>query len=158
MATLSLFTFSLSIPDEIASGWTLNSVILAGPVEESPVDPRMPGSQASQPFQSNIIATLEQVDDGETPESFLEKQLDGLRQANVNRREAAQPEKVTLADGTEGLLTEHVITGPAGDQVQQMQLVAIKKGVAHTLIATQLEGAPFERMRARFREILLSFR
>ncbi len=39
-----------------------------------------------------------------------------------------------------------------------MQLVAIKNGLAHTLIASHLDGHPFEQMRGQFREILLSFK
>jgi hypothetical protein len=39
-----------------------------------------------------------------------------------------------------------------------MQLVTLKDGCAYTLIASHLDGAPFEAARAEFRNMLLSFR
>lgn len=149
--------FTLNIPDDVLPKWTLSSVILAGPIAESTVDPRMPTLQTPRPFQSNIIVTMEQVDRRETPESYVQRQIDELRRAGVSRREAAPPQTITLSGGLEGYLTEQVITGVEGEHVHQMQLVTIKNGSAHTLIASQLDGDPFERMRDQFCDILLSF-
>ncbi len=44
-----------------------------------------------------------------------------------------------------------------GERVRQMQLVVIKNGVAHTTIATHLDGISFENVREEFRAMLLSF-
>jgi len=41
--------------------------------------------------------------------------------------------------------------------VRQMQLVSVKGGVAHTLIASHLDGNAFQAVRATFRNMLLSF-
>jgi hypothetical protein len=38
-----------------------------------------------------------------------------------------------------------------------MQLVALKDGVAYTVIASHLDGTPFEQTRGEFRTMLLSF-
>ena len=38
-----------------------------------------------------------------------------------------------------------------------MQLVVFKDGVAHTTIASHLDGPSFEAVRAEFRAMLLSF-
>ena len=47
--------------------------------------------------------------------------------------------------------------GMNGERVRQMQLVVIKKGIAHTTIATHLDGLSFENVRKEFRDMLLSF-
>lgn len=146
-------TFSLDVlPD-----WTLSTVILAGPVEEDSADDPML-INAPTPFQSNIIITLEQVKGDEIPESYLNRQLDGLRQANVNFQQMAPPERVKLENGLDGILSEQVIVGAGGEWVRQLQLMFIKDGVAYTAIASQLEGPPFEKMRDRFRAMLLSLK
>jgi hypothetical protein len=158
MPEVRFSNFSITTPDDAVSKWTLSTIILMGPTEENPVDPRMPTLQAPRRFQTNIIVTWERVDANETPESYVKRQHDELRQAGVSRREAAPPEKVKLSGDLEGFLTEQEITSPEGEQVRQLQLVTIKKGLAYTLITSQLVGAPFERMRDQFREILLSFK
>jgi len=153
MARVNFGSFGL----DLSPDWTLSSVILAGPVEDPVASPRILTAQAPRRFQQNIIGTMEQVGPDETPESYVKRQRDGLREAGVEYREAAPPEKVQLANGLEGLLTEHVVVGPGGDWVHQMQLVSIKDRVAHTIIASHLDGPAFQRAKQRFREILLSF-
>ena len=117
----------------------------------------MPTTKAVKPFQQNVIATMEQVGKKETPESYVKRQIEGLRKAGVQRKETAPPETVTLKSGGQGLLTEQSVVGPGGERVRQMQLVSIKGGVAHTLIASHLDGAPFDVAKASFREMLTSF-
>jgi hypothetical protein len=141
---------------EIPSGWRLTTMILTGPEQEPDADPQMLTANPSQPFQSNIIMTAEPVGDEETAESYIRKQQEGLLRAALTRRDAAPPEKVTLSDGHDGLLTEQVLMVPEGGWVRQLQLMTLKDGVAYTVIASQLEGEPFRRMREAFRNILLS--
>lgn len=152
MPRVKFGTFSLEAPNS----WTLNSVILAGPVDDAPGQ-GMLTTKAVQPFQRNLITTLEQVSDKETPETYVKRQIDGLREAQVQRTEGRPPEQVTLKSGAKGLLTEQVIAGQGGERVRQMQLVVIKNNVAHCAIASHLDGASFEKVRDEFRNMLLSF-
>lgn len=145
-------TFSIEAPNN----WTLSSVILAGPMDDQPGKGLL-STKAVQPFQRNLITTLEQVGPKETPESYVQRQIDGLREANVPRQEVGKPERVKLEGDLEGLLTEQIITGHGGERVRQMQLVVIANGIAHTAIASHLDGASFEKARAEFRKMLLSF-
>ncbi|MCC7385043.1 MAG: hypothetical protein IT384_24570 [Deltaproteobacteria bacterium] len=153
MPRVTFGSFALDAPPE----WTLSTVILAGPVEEAPAAGGLMTAKAARPFQQNLVATMEQVDAKETPESYVKKQLEGLRKAGVSRQETAPPEKVKLKSGTEGLVTEQVVVGPSGERVRQLQLVTIKDGVAHTLIASHLDGVSFSGARAAFKSMLLSF-
>jgi hypothetical protein len=152
MTRVQFGTFSLEAPQ----GWTLSSVILAGPVDESP-GKGMLTTKAVRAFQRNLITTMERVAEKETPASYVKQQLDGLREAGVSRQEARPPEPVKLASGHEGLLTEQIILGAGGERVRQLQLVVIKDGIAHTSIASHLDGAAFEGAREEFRRLLLSF-
>ena len=145
-------TYSLEAPDN----WTLNSVILAGPVDDAP-GKGMLTTKAVQPFQRNLITTLEQVGAKETLESYVQRQIDGLKEAQVPRKEGRPPERVSLESGLDGLVTEQIIQGAGGERVRQMQLVVIKNGVAHTTIASHLDGPSFEKARNEFRKMLLSF-
>jgi hypothetical protein len=56
---------------------------------------------------------------------------------------------------------EQVIQGPTGELVHQMQLVVImdkdEKSLAYTLIASDLEGEPFAKVRGEFEKMLKSF-
>jgi hypothetical protein len=151
MTRVTFGTFSL----EAGAGWSLSSVILAGPVDEAPKSGLL-STKAVRPFQRNLITTLELVPNTETPESYVARQIQGLREAGVQRREGAKPEKVKLADGLEGYLTEQIITSHEGERVRQMQMVVIIDHVAHTVIASHLDGAPFESARAEFRTMLTS--
>src|SRR5688500_11647253 len=105
MTRVAFGTFSL----EVDPGWSLSSVILAGPVDEAPKQGLL-STKAVRPFQRNLITTLELVPDSETAESYVARQIKGLKDAGVQRREGAKPEKVPLAGGLEGLLTEQIIT------------------------------------------------
>lgn len=136
-------TFSIEAPGD----WSLQTIILAGP-PESP--------DASRGFQQNLITTLEFVGD-ETADAYLKRQSAALDQVQMYRTVVGMPEAVQLAGGQEGLMIEQVIRGQTGDLVRQLQLVVVKEGVAHTLIASHLDGAPFEAAREGFRRVLLSF-
>jgi hypothetical protein len=153
MPRVTLGSFSLEADPE----WTLSTVILAGPVESSGIGAGMPTTKAVRPFQRNIVATMEQVDGSTTADAYVKRQIEGLKQAGVSRQEAGASEKVKLAGGIEGLITEQIIVGATGERVRQMQLVCIKAGVAHTVIASHLDGPTFESARAEFRKMLVSF-
>ena len=145
MPRVKFGTFSLEAPGD----WSLQTIILAGP-PEPPED--------SGGFQRNLITTLEFVGDRETASSYLQRQSAVLDQVQMDRVVVGPPEAVQLEGGHEGLLTEQVIRGQAGERVRQMQLVVVKDAVAHTTIASHLDGAPFEAAREAFRHMLLSFR
>ena len=100
---------------------------------------------------------MEQVSADETADSYVKKQLEGLRKAGVQRKETAKPETIKLGNGASGLLTEQSVVGPGGERVRQLQMVSIKDGVAHTLIASHLDGGPFDKAKAEFKKILISF-
>ncbi|MFO0727056.1 MAG: hypothetical protein U1E65_24965 [Myxococcota bacterium] len=153
MPRVQFGTFSLDAPGD----WSLSTVILAGPADQNPAGGGLMTAKTARSFQQNVVATAEQVDSKETPDSYVKKQIEGLRKAGVARQETAAPEKVKTQSGTEGLLTEQVVQGPGGERVRQLQLVSIKGGVAYTLIASHLDGVPFQASRATFREMLLSF-
>lgn len=153
MPQVTFGTFSLEVPFT----WTLSSIILSGPVEDDPLTRGMLTTKAVRPFQRNLITTLERVGPEETVESYLQRQIEGLREAGVSRSEVKEPEKITLRDGQEGIISEQVILGAGGERVRQMQLMSIKEGIAYTVIASHLDGAPFEAVRDEFRKMLLSF-
>src|SRR5262245_8952547 len=143
---------SLSLP----ANWPLSIVILAGPPNPPQAESRLP-IKAPRPFQRNVIATMERVPSTETPYSYIQRQIKGLREAGVEWEGERPPESVKLENVVDGAITEQVITSADGDRVRQMQLVCIKENVAHTIIASQLDGPPFESVREEFRSILLSF-
>src|SRR5262245_25571859 len=105
-ARVALGSFSL----EATTDWTLSTVILAGPVDEAG-GAGMPTTKVVRPFQRNLVATMEQVEPTMTLENYLKRQIDGLRQAGVERTEAAKPERLKLAEGRDGLLSEQIIRG-----------------------------------------------
>lgn len=153
MPRVNFGSFSLEAPGE----WTLSTVILSGPVSEDSGGQGMLTTKAVRPFQQNVIATMEQVGKDETPESYVKKQLDGLRKAGVQRKETKPPERVKLSSGHDALVTEQSVVGPSGERVRQLQLVSIKDGVAHTLIASNMDGLPYDRTKAAFWSMLTSF-
>jgi hypothetical protein len=131
----------------------LSSVILAGPR-----DPDTSGDDGSlRPFQRNLIVTLEQVSVDETADSYLERQERGLGEAGAESGLVGESEEVTTGGGISGLLIERVIVSHDGERVRQMQLVTIKNSVAFVVIASHLDGEPFEAVRQEFRAILESF-
>lgn len=151
MPKVSFGTFSMEAPTD----WTLSSIVLAGPMDESPGQ-GMLTTKAVKPFQRNMIVSMERVAPSETPQSYVQRQVEGLKQAGVHRQEAAPAEVVTLSSGAEGLLVEQIIS-QGGERMRQLQLVFIKDHIAHTAIGTHLDGASFERVRDEFRGMLLSF-
>ena len=154
MPLVSIGPLSIEAPQS----WMLSSVILAGPPDPPTSDPALRWTKPPRPFQRNLIATLERIGPAETPESYVNRQIKGLREAGVVREEVRPSETVALQGGYAGLLTEQVILSAEGERVRQMQLVILKDDCAYTLIASHLDGAPFEAVRAEFREMLLSFR
>src|SRR5687767_9785805 len=125
MSRVQFGTFSL----EAGADWTLSTVILAGPVDDEPPAKGIPTTKVVPQFQRNLVATVEQVDGNVTLESYLKRQIDGLRQAGVTRKETQAPKRVKLFNGHEGLLSEQVIQGATGERVRQLQLVCIKDGI-----------------------------
>lgn len=146
-------TFSL----DVSPDWTLSTVVLAGPVDDVGASSAMPTTKAVPPFQRNLVSMMERVDDKTTLESYLKLQIEGLKQAGFPRKEAAPAEKVTVSGGHPALITEQIINGQAGERVRQMQLICIKSGIAHLIIASHLDGLPFESVRKSYREMLMSF-
>ena len=114
-------------------------------------------TKAVKPFQRNLIITMERVGAKDTPEAYVKRQIDGLKQAGVQRQDAASPETVALSNGQSGLITEQIIVGHGGERIRQMQLVFIKDSIAHTAIASHLDGKAFEAAREELRGMLESF-
>jgi hypothetical protein len=152
MPRITFGSFSL----EASGDWTLSTVILAGPVDESPKEGLLT-TKGVRPFQRNLVATMEEIEAGTTLEAYVKRQIDGLKAAGVSRQDAGKPERIKLGNGLDGLITEQIIVGGTGERVRQMQLVCIKSGVAHTIIASHLDGGPFEGARKSFRAMLVSF-
>jgi hypothetical protein len=153
MPRLLIGNFSL----DVSPDWKLATVVLIGPPNETPESSPMLSAEPQPPFRQNIVAAMEQVGAEETPDSYFNKVVNQLITAGINRQSATPPEKVTLLSGREGLITEQVAIAPTGAQVRQMQLISIKDDSACIVVATDLDGDSFERSRARFREILMSF-
>jgi hypothetical protein len=153
MSRINIGSFSIDTPSE----WSLTTLILSGPVVEDKMSKGMLTTKQSRPFQQNIIATMEPVSSGETAQSYVMRQLDGLRNAGVQRNETAKPETLKLENGQDGYLTEQSVVGPSGERVRQLQLVSIKDGVAHTIIASNLDGDAYAKSKAEFRKMLISF-
>src|SRR5438105_4806566 len=122
MPRVNLGSFSLEAGEDLS----LSTVILAGPLDDTGGGQGLLSTKGVRPFQRNLVATMEEVDAGTTPESYVKRQIDGLRQAGVTRQEMAKPERVKLSSGFEGLVTEQVIIGGTGERVRQMQLVCMK--------------------------------
>jgi len=99
---------------------------------------------------------MEEVEPSTTLESYVKRQIDGLKQAGVSRQDAGKPEKVKLTNGLDGLITEQIIVGGTGERVRQMQLVCMKDGVAnrHRLPPRRRN---LRAARKSFRAMLISF-
>jgi hypothetical protein len=146
---------------EATAKWTLSSVIFSGPKDEDGgAAAGMLTTKAVQSFQRNMIVTMEVVDPTETPEGYVKRQSDGLRQANVGWQELVAPQRVKTSGGSDGVISEQIILGAGGERVRQMQLVFIEdfggQKLAYTAIASHLDGRTFERVRSEFRDMLLS--
>jgi len=143
---------------DLQSGWTLSTVIFAGPQDDQQPDPSLLTPNPVRPFQRNLVVTCEAVPASVTADSYVKRQSDGLRKVGVAHGYARPPERVDLSGDREGVITEAVVVGPSGERVRQMQLVCVADGIAYTLITSHLDGAPFENNRAEFRAVLLSFK
>jgi hypothetical protein len=152
MPRVRLGPMSLDVPED----WTLSSVILAGPRDSEAGVPAA-DDRSPRPFQRNVIISLEQVSSDETPDVYFERQEKGLGEAGVESGLIGDPEEVELGGGAWCLLSERVIVSSEGERVRQMQLITIKDKVAFTVIASHLDGIPFEAVREEFRKILESF-
>lgn len=152
MSRISFGPFSIDATSE----WTLSTLILSGPADDGGGPQGLLSTKAVRSFQQTLVVTMEQVAPNDTPEKYVERQIKGLKEAGVSRTEAKKPERVKLADG-EGLILEQIVVGPTGERVRQMQLVTMKGGVAFVLIASHLDGAAFDKARADFQKLLLSF-
>jgi hypothetical protein len=152
-ARVKVGPFSVAASEE----WTISTLVIAGASESSPEGAGMLTAKAAKPFQKNIVANLEQVPSHETCESYLKRQNDLLKQAGIARTEIGAPERVALSDGREALLSEQTVLGLEGRRIRQLQLVAIRGGLAHHVVASHLDGKLFEKSRAEFRQMLLSF-
>lgn len=146
-----------SISVDVSPDWSLSTVVLLGPVLQTTDTPLLIQSQAQQAFQHNIVATVEKIGADETLINYVQRQLQGFRQAGVNRQELVAPEDVRLSNSCDGMLWEHMVSGPTGQLVGQIQLVSIKDGFAYTVIASCLYGPSYKKERENLRQILLSF-
>lgn len=142
---LAVGGFGLPLPDN----WQIASIILVGPPETET------GQQA---FQQNIVVVSEAVEDDETTESYVQKQTAKLKEQKALFASPGQLEKVSLSQGRAGVLFEHVVLGPGGERVRQMQVVCLHEGRVHALIASHLDGPRFAAQRATLRQILTSVR
>jgi hypothetical protein len=155
---------SLDVPGD----FSLSTIVLAGPPVETK-GPDLPAEAGSaRPFQSNVIITFEIVSASEKPETYRDRQKEGLRNAGVDvvfikndRKDEYEEVSIKGAKDDYGILGLQVIQSPAGDRVRQMQLIAIKEStnkqpVAITIIASHLDGQPFSEVKTKFREIMLS--
>lgn len=111
MSRINFGSFSLDTPPE----WSLTTLILQGPSVEDEMSKGMLTAKKSKPFNQNLIATMEQVPPSETAESYVQRQLEGLIQAGVQRKETAKPEAITMENGQTALLTERSVMGPGGE-------------------------------------------
>ena len=154
MPQVTFGPFSLLAPPD----WTLRTVILTGPPDgEQAGGDRLP-ARAVQPFQRNLVVTMEVVAATETAEAYRKRQAKGLTDAEVFWQQVGQAERVQLKEGAlSGLLTEQIVLAPGGERVRQLQLICIKEGLAYTIVASHLDGDPFEGVRNEYRGMLLSF-
>jgi hypothetical protein len=132
-----------------ADDWQIASVIMVGPPDEAAGTP--PGTQN---FQQNIVVVSEQVPAEETAEAYVQKQTAKLKEQKALFASPGQLEKINLADARPAVIFEHVVLGPNGERVRQMQVVSLHAGRMHALIASHLDGPRFAAHRASLRSIL----
>lgn len=145
---IDLGSFTLKAPPK----WQIASLILVGPPDQA--GPSTPGAQGT--FQQNLVVVSEMVEKGETLQSYVQKQTSKLQQQGALHRPPGPMEKIALGEGRESVIFEHVVLGPSGEKVRQMQLMTLKAGMLHALIASHLDGLPFESHRDNFRGMLTS--
>ncbi|HJL40878.1 MAG TPA: hypothetical protein RMG48_06205 [Myxococcales bacterium LLY-WYZ-16_1] len=138
--------FSLDLP----GGYGLSNVFVNAP------DPSGTGATGSA-FAPNVVVSTESVPENTTPRAVWDAQRQLLQQAGVPSSAFDEPREVTLQDGTGALLGEQVVTSPAQDRIRQLQLCVVRDGISHLVVASHLDGAPFDRRRDEFTRVLLSF-
>lgn len=139
---LTVGGFSLPLPGD----WQIASIILVGPTE---------AQQGAQPeFQQNIVVVSEEVGEDETAEGYVQKQTAKLKEQKALFASPGQLEKIKLPGGRDAVLFEHVVLGPGGERVRQMQVVSVHGARMHALIASHLDGPRFAAHRAGLKAIL----
>ena len=146
-SSMTVGNFNLPTPE----GWHMASLILVGPPDAA--NQNAPGQAGG--FQQNLVVVSEMVDAEETTEAYVKKQTQKLKEQNALHRPPGPLEPVTLAGGRAAVLFEHVVLGPGGEKVRQMQLISVNSGSVYALIASHMDGLPFEAQREAFRAILL---
>ena len=144
-APLSVGRFSLTPP----GGWQVASLILLGPPDSG-----APGSAGA--FQQNLVVVCEKLDENETLDGYVARQTQKLKEQGAMFRPPGPMEKVPFPGGRQAVLFEHVVLGPQGEKVRQMQMVTLKEGTLHALIVSHLDGLPFEAARDDFSGLLRS--
>jgi hypothetical protein len=147
---IDLGSFALKAPPQ----WQIASLILVGP----PDAPGAGGPGVQGNFQQNLVVVSERIEGNETLQAYVQKQTGKLQEQGALHRPPGPLEKVTLSGGREAVIFEHVVLGPSGEKVRQMQLISLKDGMLHAMIASHLDGLPFESRRDEFRGMLTSAR
>lgn len=138
---LTVGGFSLPLPGD----WQIASIILVGPPESQ---------EGQQEFQQNIVVVSEEVSGEETATSYVQKQTAKLKEQKALFASPGQLEAIKLPGGKDAVLFEHVVLGPGGERVRQMQVVCVAGQRMHALIASHLDGPRFAAHRAGLRSIL----
>lgn len=141
MSSLTVGDFVLPLP----SDWHIASLILVGPVDSAPGAPN---------FQQNVVVVSEPVEASETAETYVQKQTAKLKEQKALSQSPGALEKITTGNGRSAVMFEHVVLGPNGERVRQLQVVSIDKGRMHALIASHLDGPRFAAQRPALRQML----
>ncbi|RYF05578.1 MAG: DUF1795 domain-containing protein, partial [Deltaproteobacteria bacterium] len=129
--------------------WQIASIIMVGPPDEAAG--QVPGAQN---FQQNIVVVSERIPEEETAETYVQKQTAKLKEQKALYAAPGQLEKISVAGSRPAVLFEHVVLGPNGERVRQMQVVSLHAGRMHALIASHLDGPRFAAHRNNLRKIL----
>ena len=146
---IDLGSFSIRAPAK----WQIASLILVGPPDSAKA-PASPGAAGN--FQMNLVVVSEAIDNTETLQGYIQKQTAKLQQQGALHMKPGPMEKVNLGEGREAVIFEHVVLGPSGEKVRQMQLMTLRGGMLHALIASHLDGLAFEMQSESFRTMLKS--
>ena len=142
-AKLQAGAFALPTPKD----WHIASVILVGPPDANGAGPQ------GQQFQQNVVVVSEPVEENESAEAYVQKQTQKLKEQKALFASPGQLEKIALG-GHPAVLFEHVVLGPGGERVRQLQVVCVHKGRMHALIASHLDGPRFAAHRPALRTML----
>lgn len=146
-ASIAVGRFALDPPP----GWQVASLILLGP-------PDAGAAGAAGPFQQNVVVVCEKLGEEETLEGYVARQTQKLKEQGAMSLPPGPMEKVPMGGERRAVMFEHVVLGPQGEKVRQMQLVTLKDKNLHALIASHLDGLPFEAARETFSALLRSIR